>query len=180
MSQLSHSPESAPNPDRGLIRDATPEDVTAICQIYNHYVAKTIITFEETPVSEAEMMGRMEEVKQQYPWIVYEADGKVLGYAYGSRWKGRCAFRFAVESTVYLSAEATGGGIGTALYEELLDRLRVLELHTVIGGIALPNPASIALHEKMGMTKVAHFPEVGYKQGQWLDVGYWQLTFEST
>ena len=83
-----------------------------------------------------------------------------------------------MESTVYLSPGATGGGWGSGLYRELFSRLEQLGLHAVIGGITLPNDASVALHEKMGMVKVAHFPQVGFKQGRWLDVGYWQLCFD--
>ena len=101
--------------------------------------------------------------------------GTALGYAYASKWKGRCAYRFAVETTVYLDAPAHGRGLGRRLYERLLAALRESGMHVAIGGIALPNPASIALHEKLGFRKVGQFEEVGFKLGRWVDVGYWQV-----
>ncbi|HEV7431928.1 MAG TPA: GNAT family N-acetyltransferase, partial [Steroidobacteraceae bacterium] len=96
---------------------------------------------------------------------------------YASRWKGRCAYRYSVESTVYLEPLAVGQGLGTALYSALFARLQELGCHVVIGGIALPNAASVALHEKFGMRQVAHFAQVGNKFGRWVDVGYWQWVF---
>lgn len=103
---------------------------------------------------------------------------QLLGYCYASKWKGRCAYRYSVESTVYLSPDATGKGIGSKLYGTLLAELRQRQFHTVIGGIALPNPASVALHEKLGFEKVAQFRQVGNKFGRWIDVGYWQLLLQ--
>lgn len=133
------------------------------------------ITFEERPVAPDEMTQRIAEVLEGLPWLVWEEDGEVGGFAYASKWKGRCAYRYSVESTVYLDPAATGKGIGLHLYRLLLANLRQQEVHTVIGGIALPNEASVALHEKLGFQKVAHFKEVGRKMEKWIDVGYWQL-----
>ena len=116
-----------------------------------------------------------ETVSANMPWLVAVNDRVVVGYAYASKWKGRCAYRFAVESTVYLDTAQQGRGIGKALYIALLNELRARSLHTVIGGIALPNPASIALHERLGFEPVARFKQVGFKQERWIDVGYWQL-----
>jgi phosphinothricin acetyltransferase len=122
------------------------------------------------------MAGRVSEAQAaNLPWLVAAVDNDVLGYAYASKWKGRCAYRFAVESTVYLAAARKGQGIGKALYTALIDQLRANRLHTVIGGVALPNHASVMLHERMGFKKVAHFEQVGFKQNRWIDVGYWQL-----
>ncbi|HET6588329.1 MAG TPA: GNAT family N-acetyltransferase, partial [Oleiagrimonas sp.] len=92
-----------------------------------------------------------------------------------SRWKSRCAYRHSVETSIYLDPERTGQGIGRHLYVALLDAVRALGMHAVIGGVALPNAASVALHEHLGFHKVAHFEQVGYKQGRWIDVAYWQL-----
>jgi L-amino acid N-acyltransferase YncA len=157
------------------LRPATADDGPALARIYNPYILDTIVTFEETPVSAADMAGRVAEVAGfGLPWLVAETGGTVVGYAYATRWRTRHAYRFAVESTVYLAPEAVGQGIGTGLYEALFAQLIERRVHAVIGGIALPNAASIALHEKFGMTKVAHFPEVGFKFGRWIDVGYWQ------
>lgn len=158
-----------------MIRPITQEDVPFICSIYNHYIEHTIITFEEQPVSVEEMIPRITDITQNLPWLVWDDQGQILGYAYASPWKGRCAYRFSVESTIYLHHQYTGQGIGLALYQALLAELRSRSFHTVMGGIALPNPQSIALHEKVGFEKVAHFQEVGWKFHRWIDVGYWQL-----
>ena len=163
-----------------MIRDATIDDSEAIAEIYNHYIVNTSITFEETPVSRAEMSTRIKNVQlSELPWIVALKDNNVVGYAYATKWKERSAYRFSVESTVYISNQATGEGIGTLLYKELLRKLKARNINNVIGGITLPNPASVGLHEKMAMKKVAHFPHVGFKFGEWLDVGYWQLSLSS-
>ncbi|MEQ1518201.1 MAG: arsinothricin resistance N-acetyltransferase ArsN1 family B [Usitatibacteraceae bacterium] len=162
-----------------MIRPVTPADADAIVRIYNHYVAKTPITFETEAVSAAEMAGRIDEVHAaNLPWLVIENDGQVQGFAYAGRWKGRCAYRFSVETTVYLDAAVTTKGLGTELYKALLAALRTnekLAIHAVIGGVALPNAASVGLHEKLGFEKVAQFKEVGFKFDRWIDVGYWEL-----
>jgi L-amino acid N-acyltransferase YncA len=158
-----------------MIRAATASDADAIARIYNHYITNTIVTFEEDPISSADMASRLAEVTAaSLPWIVVEQDGEVFGYAYATKWKGRCAYRFSVESTIYLAPGATGKGFGTTLYERLVAILREGSTHVVIGGIALPNAASVALHERLGFEKVAHFREVGFKFEKWIDVGYWQ------
>jgi L-amino acid N-acyltransferase YncA len=157
------------------IRTCTPADAAGICGIYNHYVLETIVTFEEAPVPVEEMARRIADVTCRLPWLVWEPDGVICGYAYASSWKERSAYRYSVESTVYLSPHMTGQGIGTLLYSALLDALRATEVHCAVGGIALPNPASAALHEKLGFTKIGHFREVGWKFGRWVDVGYWEI-----
>ena len=116
----------------------------------------------------------------EYPFLVCLLSGEVAGYAYANRWKNRCAYSSTTESTVYLDPANTGRGLGTRLYEELLTLLRAGSYHAVIGGIALPNPASVALHERVGFSKVAHFPETGYKMDRWIDVGYWELLLEES
>jgi phosphinothricin acetyltransferase len=158
-----------------LLRPATADDAAAMAAIYNHYVEHTVITFEEEAVSAAEMATRLAKVTgAQLPWLLSEEHGTVLGYAYASPWHARSAYRYSVESTVYLDPRHTRRGLGTALYTALFTLLRARGLHCVIGGISLPNAASIALHEKLGMRKVAHYSEVGFKFGEWVDVGYWQ------
>jgi L-amino acid N-acyltransferase YncA len=160
--------------ETGMIRMATAADAEAICAIYNHYVTDTIVTFEEQPVRAADMRSRMAAVLEKLPWLVFECDGDLAGYAYASPWKTRIGYRFAVESSIYLAPAHTGRGFGAALYRALLDDLRARNIHCVIGGAALPNPASVALHEKLGFAKVAHFRENGFKFGRWIDVAYWQ------
>lgn len=157
------------------IRDCTTFDATPICAIYNHYVDQTTVTFEEAPVPDGEMARRITEVTSQFPWLVWEHDGAVVGYAYAAPWKSRSAYRYSVETTVYLHPDATGRGIGTALYRALVDRLRIQGMHSAVGGIALPNPASVALHEKLGFMGIGRFRQIGLKFGQWIDVGYWEL-----
>jgi L-amino acid N-acyltransferase YncA len=160
-----------------MIRNALPSDAPAIVEIYNHYVLTTTITFEEQPVSAAQMAERVGEVQAAaLPWLVAERDGELMGYAYASKWKARSAYRHSVECSVYLDRQAVGGGFGSRLYEALFAELKARKLHVVIGGIALPNEGSIGLHEKFGLKKVAHFEQVGFKFGRWIDVGYWQKT----
>lgn len=162
--------------DELRIRSAEPEDAGLLADIYNHYVLNSVATFEEAPVSRLLMTARVNEVlASALPWIVAEKDGALVGYAYARRWKERSAYRFAVESTVYLAQHALGQGIGRLMYRELLTVLRRDGFHTVIGGIALPNDASVALHESLGFRKVAHFQEQGFKFDRWIDVAYWQL-----
>ena len=158
-----------------LIRVAGQADAVGIADIYNHYIANTAVTFEENAVAAADMGGRIRAAARlDLPWLVADEKGEITGYAYASKWNGRCAYRHSVEITVYLSPGRANQGLGSMLYEALFAQLRKQSVHVVIGGIALPNPASIALHEKFGIKKVAHFEQVGFKFGQWIDVGYWQ------
>ena len=159
------------------IRSAVPTDASGIAVIYNHFVAHTVVTFEEEPVSSDEIARRMEDVRSaSLPWIVAEQSGRIAGYAYATQFRTRAAYRFSVEVTVYLDPTASGRGFGSALYDELFALLRAKGIHVVIGGIALPNDASVKLHEKFGMKKIAHFAEVGFKFGKWVDVGFWERT----
>ncbi|MFC3625896.1 arsinothricin resistance N-acetyltransferase ArsN1 family B [Vogesella amnigena] len=161
-----------------IIREATPVDAAAICAIYNPYIEYTTISFEEKPVSVADMAERIASTQAQgLPWLVAEAeDGELFGYAYASRWRARPAYRHSVEASIYLRQATVGQGLGKLLYRELLQRLTALGLRTVIGGVAQPNPASDALHRALGFKQVANFEQVGRKFGRWLDVAYWQLS----
>ncbi|MES2047360.1 MAG: arsinothricin resistance N-acetyltransferase ArsN1 family B [Pseudomonadota bacterium] len=158
------------------IRPVNSEDAEAICAIYNHYVQNTSISFEEEDVAPSEMSRRIVDVTETLPWLVIENEGIVDGYAYATKWRARSAYRFSVEISVYLSSNSIGKGYGASLYSHLLDQLATLGVHAVIAGIALPNEKSIKLHERMGLKKVAHFEQVGFKNQQWVDVGYWQKT----
>lgn len=157
------------------IRPATSDDARAIASIYNHYVSDTVITFEETPVKPAEMARRIHAVIPGLPWYALERDGRVAGYACASAWRQRSAYRFSVETTIYLDARVAGQGLGLELYRVLLDDLRRRGLHMAFGVIALPNPASVALHERCGFTQAGQLSEAGWKFDRWVDVGYWQL-----
>lgn len=157
------------------IRPASSDDVEQIAEIYNHYVLTSTITFEDQPVSVSEMAHRVLEIRTiPLPWLVARFEDDVLGYAYASKWKTRAAYRFSVESTIYLSPSSHRSGIGSKLYQCLLDELADIGAHAVIGGIALPNEASWRLHQKLGFQQVAHFKEVGFKFDRWIDVTYWQ------
>lgn len=162
-----------------IIRDAKPEDAARIAELYNPYILETTITFEETPVSVEEIGKRISQVKDNgHPWLVMAIENNLVGYAYASPWRTRPAYRFTLESTIYMDRQFARKGWGNSLYSALLDRLKGQGIRAVIGSIALPNPESIRLHEKLGFIKVAHFPEVGFKFGRWIDVGFWQLTFQ--
>jgi L-amino acid N-acyltransferase YncA len=160
-----------------MIRQAVQSDAPRIARIYNHYIATTIITFEEELVTADEMERRISDVQNGgLPWLVLEDEMGIAGYAYATKWRVRQAYRYSVETTIYLAPEKISCGSGTLLYERLVQELRERGMHLAIGGIALPNAASVRLHEKLGFEKVAHFKEVGFKMKRWLDVGYWQLT----
>jgi len=163
-----------------IVREVQGSDVPAILEIYNPYITRTAVSFEEEPVTEPEMRRRIEEV-QSYalPWLCAELDGRLAGYAYATRWRERSAYRFTAETTIYLAEGFLGRGFGNSLYSALLDRVRAAGMHQVMAVITLPNPASVRLHEKLGYVKVAHFSQVGYKFDRWLDVGYWQLAIST-
>lgn len=160
------------------IRPATPADAEAICAIYNHYILNSTITFEETALTAVQMEQRIADVSACYPWLLLETEGGIAGYAYATAWKTRSAYRHTVETSVYLAPGHAGAGLGKQLYLAILPELRRRGIHVAIAGIALPNPASIRLHEWLGFTPVGEFRQVGRKFGLWLDVGYWQLLLE--
>ena len=163
-----------------MIREATDEDAQAIAEIYNHYIRNTVITFEEDVLDAKEVIKRIKKVQQSgFSWLVAQVDNNVIGYAYSSPWNERAAYIHTAEVSVYLSHTVRSKGWGTKLYKVLFNSLREKSIHIVIGGVTLPNPASVAIHEKFGLEKVAHFKQVGYKFGEWLDVGYWQLQLKA-
>jgi len=130
------------------IRDVLPADAEAICAIYNHHVRETIVTFEEVDISAEEMRGRIASITANLPWLIAEEAGEVAGYAYAGRFFDRTGYRYCALSTIYLHDHVQRRGIGYSLYAELLRRLREKSMHSAVGIIALPNPASIAVHEK--------------------------------
>ncbi len=156
------------------IRLCESRDVAQICEIYNYYINHTVITFETESLTISEMSERIGAYTKVYPWLVCEVEGRIVGYAYASKWKERSAYKNTAEVTVYLKNGLSRQGYGKALYASLLQSLRELKCHVVLGCIALPNQSSEKLHEHFGFKKVAHFSEVGYKFGNWVDVGYWQ------
>ncbi len=158
-----------------MIRSCSTADAGQICAIYNYYVRTTVVTFEEEGVTQGEMARRIVEIGTSLPWLVWEEGARILGYAYAAPWKLRAAYRSSVEATIYLEPSAVGRGIGIQLYSALIAELKERGIHAVVGGIALPNDASVALHERLGFERIGQFREIGWKQGKWVDVGYWEL-----
>jgi phosphinothricin acetyltransferase len=158
-----------------ILRDARPADAPALADIYNHYVETTVATFEVDAVSPATMAERIAAVQaQELPWLVLASAEGTAGYAYASAWKPRAAYARTVESTVYVAPGMSRRGFGRRLGAALLERLRAAGVHAVLAGVALPNAASVAMHEALGYRHVATLREVGFKHGRWVDVGYWQ------
>jgi len=164
-------------PGRTLLRVAKPADAPAIADIYGHYVRNTVISFELEPPDAATMRARMDDVLGGHPWLVAEQAGEVVGYAYagGHRPKARAAYAWSVDSTIYLRDGLQRRGLGRALYGALLEVLRRQGFCRAYGGIALPNAASVGLHEAMGFSPIGVYRGVGYKLGAWRDVGWWGL-----
>lgn len=157
------------------IRQVEPADAPAIADIYNHYVATSPSTFELEPIDASQMLIRINEsLTGEHPFLVALDNQEIIGYAYGHQFKARAAYAGSLETSIYILHGRQLRGIGTQLYEKLFNGIRAGRFHTVIAGISLPNDPSIRLHEKFGFVKVGHLKEVGWKFGQWIDVGYWQ------
>ena len=160
------------------IRPVTLKDAPKLVRIYAPYVKKTTITFEYQIPTIEEFEGRIEKILQRFPYLVAEEDGHILAYAYASTYYDRSAYDWAVEVSVYVDQVHRGQGLGSRLYEALEMELEARGYLRFLACIALPNPASIALHEKRGYVKVAHFPKIGYKFDQWYDIVWMQKTIE--
>jgi len=156
------------------IRAATSDDAAAISEIYAPYVQASAVSFEAEPPDRDEIVARMSAGSDLYPWLAAEEEGALLGYAYGAAFRTRHAYRFTVEASVYLRAEAQGRGVGRMLYAPLLDLLERQGFTQAIGAIALPNEASVMLHERLGFRHAGTYRQVGFKFGRWWDVGLWQ------
>lgn len=157
------------------IRIATADDGAAVAAIYAPYVLETAISFEETPPSGQEMAARIASTLRTHPFFVFEAQGRVLGYAYGGAHVARAAYRWSANVSVYVAGDAHRRGIGRTLYERLLATLRRQGFHSLFAGIALPNEKSVGLHEALGFAHLGTYREVGFKFGRWHDVGWWRL-----
>lgn len=155
------------------VRPATPDDAEAIAAIYRPSV-EGVISFEETPPDAAEMARRMAETAARYPYFVAVLDGRVAGYAYAGAFRARAAYRWAVETTVYVDEATQRRGVGRTLLEALLAELEARGFVTALAIIALPNAGSVALHEALGFGAIGVERGVGWKHGRWHDVGVWQ------
>jgi phosphinothricin acetyltransferase len=158
-----------------VIRSVHEKDAGAICSIYNYYISNTYFTFEEDILSRHIIKERIWQVTKHFPWLVCEIDGEIVGYAYATSWKARSAYRFTAESTVYLKHDFVGKGVGTQLYQNLIEQLRKSGFHCILATISLPNDASIGFHRKFGFTETGIIREVGLKFNRRIDVGIYQL-----
>ena len=159
------------------IRAATPDDAGAIAAIYAPHVLTGTVSFEVEPPDARAMRTRMAASDGLYPWIVAtngDETGGVIGYAYATKFRDRPAYKYVCESSIYLTDASSGSGVGRLLYKALVDTLRAQGFVHVIGAITLPNDRSIKLHEAVGFRRAGVYREVGFKHGQWIDVGFWQ------
>jgi L-amino acid N-acyltransferase YncA len=159
-----------------MIREVAIKDAKQIVDIYNYYVLNSIVTLDLLPFSVLDFEEKIQTISKDFPFIVFEEGSEILGYAYANTFRTKPAYKNTVELTIYINHSEIGKQIGKKLYGELLRLLKNLNYHVVIGGLTLPNEASVKLHENFGFEKVAHFKEVGYKFDKWHDVGFWQLT----
>lgn len=156
------------------VRVARPDDAAAIAAIYAPFVTGSPVSFEETTPDTDAMRARMAAHNDFYPWLVAAEGEQVAGYAYADRFRPRSAYRFVVETTVYVAPEAQGRGIGRLLYGALMPALVAQGFTQAIAAITLPNAASVALHEAFGFVHAGTYARVGWKLGRWHDVGLWQ------
>ncbi|WP_242206312.1 GNAT family N-acetyltransferase [Aestuariivivens insulae] len=161
-----------------MIRPVHINDAQDLLDIYNYYVLNTAVTFDIAPLSLEAFQKKMNTINATYPFLVFEDDKGILGYAYGSRFRPKPAYDHVVESTVYVKHDAQGKHIGTQLYAELIKQLKQAQYHTVLGVLTIPNDASIKLHEKFEFKQVAELKEVGFKFNTWQTIGIWQLQLE--
>jgi len=157
------------------VRYATPDDAGWIAGLYAPIVRDTVISFETDPPPADEMRRRIGQTLAVYPWLVAEREGRPLGYAYASAHRTRTSYRWSCDVSVYVDPSAQRQGIGAGLYDRLLAILAAQGFRNAFAGIAQPNPASVALHERMGFEHLGTYGGVGYKLGAWHDVGWWQL-----
>ena len=157
------------------IRPATPEDAKEIQSIYAPIVTDTAVSFEADPPGVEEMERRIVECSEHRPWLVCDLEDAIAGYAYAAKHRERPAYQWSVEVSVYVLEWFRRLGIGRALYTSLLEILNLQGFNNVYAGVALPNPASVALHESLGFKPVGVYEKAGFKLGAWHDVGWWCL-----
>lgn len=158
-----------------IIRLARVEDAADIVVIYDPIVRHTAISFELEPPTVPLMQQRIVATLTQFPWLVYQRQGKVMGYVYASQHRSRAAYQWSVDVSVYIHPASRRTGVGRALYTALFRLLTLQGFYNAYAGITLPNAASVSLHEALGFEPVGAYRKVGYKLGAWHDVGWWQL-----
>jgi len=154
-----------------LARDCDAEEILAV---YAPYIKETAITFEYEVPSLEEFRRRIETISAEYPYLVCESGGKVVGYAYAHRQMQRAAYQWNAELSVYLDGAHSRRGLGKALYGALIEILRLQNVRNVYGGVTVPNAPSEALHESMGFTRLGVYHDTGYKCGAWHDVAWFE------
>jgi L-amino acid N-acyltransferase YncA len=157
------------------IRPADVGDAAAIAAIYAPFVERTAVSFESIPPGADEMADRIGNTLPNHPWLVAEFDDRIAGYAYATRHAVRAAYRWSVDTSVYIDPAFHRRGVGRALYTTLLGILRAQGFFNAYAGIALPNPGSVGLHEAVGFRPLVIYAKVGYKHGAWHDVGWWEM-----
>ena len=157
------------------IRLAAQGDAAAIAEIYRPIVASTPISFETESPDELEIGRRIERTLPAFPWLVCEAQDRVVGYAYSGDHRARAAYQWSVDTSVYVHSGFQRRGIGKGLYVSLFGILAAQGYFNAFAGITLPNPGSVRLHESVGFEQIGLYRSVGYKLGRWHDVGWWQL-----
>ncbi len=162
----------------GIVRTARQTDAEDIQRIYAPLVNHTPISFELEVPSISEFKERLDKTLEQYPWLVYELNQRVVGYAYASTHRTRPAYQWSAEVTVYVDQDFRGRGIGKILYKNLFEILKKQGYRSAVGGITLPNSSSVAIHESLGFRQVASFKSLGCKLNAWHDVGFWQLELQ--
>jgi L-amino acid N-acyltransferase YncA len=158
------------------IRDATPADAVACAQIYAPYVSDTVISFETVPPDADELLGRITDAQAHHAWLVLEEHREVVGSAYAHRFSGRAAYDWSCEVSIYLQSGRRRTGAGRALYEALFARLAERGYRRAFAAMALPNEASVGLHQALGFEPVGVYHRVGWKHGAWRDVAWVQKT----
>ena len=153
-----------------MIRNVNATDTQAIAHIYNHYVLNTNISFETQAVTTADMLHRITSISAQYPYLVYEHEGHVVGYCYAHQWKERAAYSKTLETTIYIDKDVRHQGLGRIMVKLLIDLCRNEGYRALIACITQGNEASIKMHESLGFKQVSEFKEVGFKFDTWLDV----------
>ena len=159
-----------------MIRNAELRDAKEIAEIYNYYIKETVITFETEEIDSIEMEKRIKKTQDlNYPFIVYEENNKIIGYAYVGIWRERNAYKDTLETSIYIDKDQKTKGIGRKLYKRLIELSEEIGAHVLIGVLSYPNLASQRLHESIGFEKIGCFKEVGKKFGKFVDVEFWSL-----